>query len=90
MYIVRPKEKVTDYRTWVSGIVPKNLSKQNGVLDIQKVCKHCNCNFVASLAKDFETVQKEVSSILKGKILVGHALEHDFKVCGIETMIELK
>eukprot|EP00039_Didymoeca_costata_P023252 m.6490 g.6490 ORF g.6490 m.6490 type:complete len:337 (-) comp3538_c0_seq1:67-1077(-) len=57
---VRPKEKVTDYRTWVSGIVPKNLSKQN--------------------AKDFETVQKEVSSILKGKILVGHALEHDFKV----------
>ena len=33
------------------------------------------------LAPNFTTVQKEVSDLLKGKILVGHALHHDLKVC---------
>jgi len=31
-------------------------------------------------APDFTTVQKEVSDLLKGRILVGHALKHDTKV----------
>lgn len=31
-------------------------------------------------AKDFKTVQKKVAELIKGKILVGHALHNDLKV----------
>ncbi|XP_041908667.1 RNA exonuclease 4 [Corvus kubaryi] len=55
---VRPTEKVTDYRTAVSGIRPQNVNT----------------------GEDFKTVQKEVAEILKGRILVGHALKNDLKV----------
>ncbi|NXN87525.1 REXO4 exonuclease, partial [Bombycilla garrulus] len=55
---VKPTEKVTDYRTAVSGIRPQNLNT----------------------GEDFKTVQKEVAEILKGRILVGHALQNDLKV----------
>lgn len=34
-------------------------------------------------AKDFMTVQKKVAELIKGKILVGHALHNDLKVCHI-------
>ncbi|CAH1264474.1 REXO4 [Branchiostoma lanceolatum] len=54
---VKPKEKVTDYRTFVSGIRPHNL--KNG--------------------ESFQSVQQEVADILKGRILVGHALQNDMK-----------
>ncbi|XP_077983147.1 uncharacterized protein LOC144437985 [Glandiceps talaboti] len=55
---VKPREKVTDYRTAVSGIRPEHI-------------KH---------AEDFKTVQQEVADIIKGRILVGHALYNDMKV----------
>ncbi|XP_069465455.1 RNA exonuclease 4 isoform X2 [Ambystoma mexicanum] len=55
---VRPTEKVTDYRTAVSGIRPGDI--KNGV--------------------PFKEVQKEVASILEGRILVGHALHNDLKI----------
>ncbi|XP_015500336.2 RNA exonuclease 4 [Parus major] len=55
---VKPTEKVTDYRTAVSGIRPQNLNT----------------------GEDFKVVQKEVAEILKGRILVGHALQNDLKV----------
>ncbi|NXL50143.1 REXO4 exonuclease, partial [Podilymbus podiceps] len=55
---VKPTEEVTDYRTAVSGIRPKNINT----------------------GEDFKTVQKEVADILKGRILVGHALRNDLKV----------
>lgn len=55
---VKPREKVTDYRTAVSGIRPQDIEKAN----------------------DFKKVQKEVSDIIGNKILVGHAIRHDFKV----------
>ncbi|XP_010147063.1 PREDICTED: RNA exonuclease 4, partial [Eurypyga helias] len=55
---VKPTEKVTDYRTAVSGIRPQNVNT----------------------GEDFKTVQKEVADILKGRILVGHALRNDLKV----------
>ncbi|NWT59310.1 REXO4 exonuclease, partial [Erythrocercus mccallii] len=55
---VKPTEKVTDYRTAVSGIRPQNINT----------------------GEDFKTVQKEVAEILKGRILVGHALQNDLKV----------
>ncbi|KAG8542099.1 hypothetical protein GDO81_027459 [Engystomops pustulosus] len=55
---VKPTEKVTDYRTAVSGIRPENI--RNG--------------------EDFKVVQHEVAEILKGRILVGHALHNDLKI----------
>lgn len=55
---VKPKEKVTDYRSWVSGVYPHHLKD----------------------ASDFESVQKKIASLLKDRILVGHALKNDLKV----------
>lgn len=54
---VRPKERIVDFRTEVSGITPALLKN----------------------AKSFEDVQKEVSKILEGRILIGHALFNDLQ-----------
>ncbi|KAK7101817.1 uncharacterized protein [Littorina saxatilis] len=55
---VRPREKVTDFRTHVSGVRASDLWK----------------------AEEFLVVQREVSDLLKGRVLVGHALHNDLKV----------
>ncbi|XP_006863889.1 PREDICTED: RNA exonuclease 4 [Chrysochloris asiatica] len=55
---IRPTERVTDYRTAVSGIRPENLKQ----------------------GEELAVVQKEVAAMLKGRILVGHALHNDLKV----------
>lgn len=55
---VKPKEKVADYRTHVSGVRPGDLKR----------------------GEEFETVQKDVAKILKGRMLVGHALKNDLQV----------
>ncbi|RUS70830.1 hypothetical protein EGW08_021401 [Elysia chlorotica] len=55
---VLPREKVTDYRTHVSGVTRENLKT----------------------GEEFTKVQKEVSDIIRGKILIGHALQNDLKV----------
>jgi len=55
---VAPREKVTDYRTAVSGVRQEDLKD----------------------APAFQKVQKEVSELLKGRLLVGHAIKHDLKV----------
>ncbi|XP_036443937.1 RNA exonuclease 4 [Colossoma macropomum] len=55
---VKPTEKVTDYRTAVSGIRPADIES----------------------GEDISTVQKEVAEILKGRILVGHAIHNDLKI----------
>ncbi|CAO1617020.1 unnamed protein product [Parajaminaea phylloscopi] len=54
---VRPMEKVTDYRTWVSGIRAKDLKG----------------------APTLKEVQDEVSKLIKGRVLVGHAIQNDLK-----------
>ncbi|UZJ56352.1 hypothetical protein CBS101457_005672 [Exobasidium rhododendri] len=54
---VQPKEKVTDYRTWVSGVRPSDLQG----------------------ASSFETVQAEVAKLIKGRVLIGHAIHNDLK-----------
>lgn len=54
---VKPRERVVDYRTPVSGIRKEDLQK----------------------GEEFTTVQKEVASILKGKIVIGHAVKYDFR-----------
>ncbi|XP_043090247.1 RNA exonuclease 4 [Puntigrus tetrazona] len=55
---VKPTETVTDYRTAVSGIRPKDIKD----------------------GEDFKTVQEEVSQILQGRLLVGHAIHNDLKI----------
>jgi RNA exonuclease 4 len=52
---VRPRERVVDWRTWVSGVTPSHMKD----------------------AIDFKTAQNEVSDLLDGKVLVGHAVDHD-------------
>lgn len=54
---VKPIEKVTDYRTWVSGVRSINLKN----------------------APKFSIVQAQVSKLIKGKILIGHAIHNDLK-----------
>eukprot|EP00904_Undaria_pinnatifida_P009177 jgi/Undpi1/538/HiC_scaffold_10.g04002.m1 len=54
---VTPNERVTDFRTFVSGVKASHL-KGNFRL------REC---------------QKEVAAVIKGKILVGHALHNDLK-----------
>ncbi|KAF9515383.1 hypothetical protein BS47DRAFT_1372043 [Hydnum rufescens UP504] len=56
---VKQKEKVTDYRTAVSGIRPRDL--------------------VGKDVMTFEEVQQKVADILKGRVLVGHAVYNDLK-----------
>ncbi|KAH9490586.1 REX4, RNA exonuclease 4 [Bulinus truncatus] len=55
---VLPREKVTDYRTFVSGVTAENLSK----------------------GEEFSKVQKEVSDIIRERVLVGHAVHNDLRV----------
>ena len=57
---VRPMEKVTDYRTHVSGVRPEDLRAAAGAID-------------------FRTCQREVAALMKGKLVVGHAVHNDFK-----------
>lgn len=54
---VKPKEQVTDYRTFVSGIRAKDLRG----------------------APSFDAVQLEVAEMIKGRVLVGHAIQNDLK-----------
>jgi RNA exonuclease 4 len=58
---VKPTEKVTDYRTPVSGVRFEDI--EHGEV--------------------FTKVKKEVCQLLKNKLLVGHALEHDLRVLKI-------
>ena len=36
--------------------------------------------FVSTLAPDFSTVQREVSKLIKDRILIGHSVHYDLKV----------
>ena len=41
----------------------------------------CLCCLLCAAAEKFDDVQKEVASLLQGRILVGHAVHNDLKVC---------
>ena len=58
---VAPTEKVTDYRTAISGVRKKDLVG----------------------APKFKDVQKKVAKMIKGKILVGHAINNDLKILNL-------
>ena len=52
---------------WASDIIPVKLS----------IYLYTNLFYVA---EKFSVVQKEVSDLLQGRVLVGHALRNDLKV----------
>lgn len=54
----RAYKTVTDYRTHVSGILPRHVE--------------------GSSAREFADVKRDVAELIKGRIVVGHALENDF------------
>ncbi|GMG28693.1 unnamed protein product [Ambrosiozyma monospora] len=54
---VKPTHKVTDWRTWVSGITSRHMAQ----------------------AIPFKQAQTETSNLIEGKVLVGHAIEHDLE-----------
>ncbi|KAF1766638.1 hypothetical protein GCK72_006596 [Caenorhabditis remanei] len=64
---VKPTEKVTDFRTAVSGIRPENMTK----------------------AIPFDRAQTEISKLLEGRIVVGHAVHNDFRVLKLNHIRKL-
>lgn len=62
-----PATPITNYRTPFSGITAWHLNPKNATTQPKK----------------FETVQKEVAALMKGRVLVGHALTGDLKVLGL-------
>jgi len=57
----RPKQRVTDYRTRVSGVTPAHLAD----------------------APPTSEVRARVAELLRGRIVVGHAVHHDFAALGV-------
>lgn len=53
------EEPVTDYRTWVSGILPHHVAASS------------------TTANTYAATQQFVADLIKGRILVGHALHND-------------
>ena len=60
---VKPTEKVTDYRTSITGLTKEILSRRGELFDV---------------------VRSRVVDLLKGKIVVGHAIHHDFEALRME------
>ncbi|GAB0493641.1 hypothetical protein MMPV_004926 [Pyropia vietnamensis] len=54
-------EPVTDYRTWVSGILPHHVAADSPT------------------ANSYAATQQAVAHLIKGRLLVGHALHNDLK-----------
>ena len=50
------------------------------VLLLYMLCCFFLCKVFLLSAEDFKSVQSEVNDIIQGRVLVGHALENDFKV----------
>jgi RNA exonuclease 4 len=57
---VQPRERVTDWRTWVSGVRESDLIG----------------------APEFKEVQEKVATLIKGRVLIAHAIENDLHVSG--------
>lgn len=86
-----------DYRTAVSGILPKHLQR---ALPFKQVHTGVRCGvvwrcaFTRLLCTRVVTaqVQREVADMLKGRVLVGHAVHNDLKVrpraCAVPVLVE--
>ena len=77
--IVRPKERVVDYRTEFSGIRPSDMVHGASPIQSQPLPRHPHSWPSLRSARPFEEVQKEVADLLKDRILVGHAVHNDLK-----------
>ena len=68
-YVLPPQNiQISDYRTPYSGISAWHLNPRNET----------------TKPKPFEAVQKEVSKLLEGRIVVGHELKGDLRVLGCQ------
>lgn len=63
---VKPRkgQRITDFRTWVSGVTAKDVLYNPDALD-------------------FDQAVTKVADLLKGRVLVGHALSNDLGVLGL-------
>jgi RNA exonuclease 4 len=77
---VRQKERVTDWRTQWSGIRAKDMISGEPCLFL---VFGSNLPFHRYSAKTFEEVQSAVAELIKDRILIGHAIQNDLKVCTI-------
>lgn len=64
---VRPKERITDFRTWVSGVKAKHLKEAISL-------KECI---------------QQVSEMVRGKVIVGHALQNDLQVLMLQHPVAM-
>jgi len=64
---VRPRERVTDFRTWVSGVKAKHLKA----------------------ALELKDCIQQVAELVKGKIIVGHALKNDLQVLMLQHPVAM-
>lgn len=62
---VAPRERVTDYRTWISGVREGDLIG----------------------APPFQEIQAKVAALLEDRVVVGHAIENDLKVCSLFPLL---
>lgn len=77
---VRQKERVTDWRTQWSGIREKDMT--HGVFLLYSAPVFCSVwRRPVATATSFEEVQAKVADIIKDRILIGHAIHNDLKVC---------
>jgi RNA exonuclease 4 len=72
---VRQRERVTDWRTAVSGVRQSDM-----VHGVFTPTRYINSLLIHNAAKSFSEVQKKVSDLLKDKVLVGHAVHNDLQV----------
>ena len=90
---VKPMDRVTDFRTFVSGIKPEHLKNGNrlffflagrwklwnwGIENILSI--NIYINDVYYLAMSFREAQQKVDDIIRDRILVGHAVHNDLSV----------
>ena len=83
---VKQRERVSDYRTRWSGIRASDMV--NGTSFV--VWIQFDIDNSSSVAKPFEEVQKTVSDLLDGRILIGHAVYHDLNVLVMPMFMRMK
>jgi len=82
---VKPTSEITDYRTFVSGIVPENLVEtKESTASSSSSCDSSSTTSILNVSLiDIETCRQKVMKILQGKVLVGHALKNDLHALNI-------
>ena len=75
---VRQRERVVDYRTEWSGVRESDMV--DGTFHFLSPIRVALISS-SILAKPFGEIQKHVADLLKDRMLVGHAVFNDLKVC---------